>query len=129
MIDVLIVEPNKLPYKETIKNDLETKQKIVGGLIEVTSLLDDDSVDIICNEEGKILGLPLNRDVGYDIIAGTFIIAGTADDEGEFTSLSEEQIEKYKEVFDEKSITDTKNKINAILFNKRNEEFYEGGVN
>ncbi len=37
---------------------------------------------LICNEEGKFLGLPLNRalrdDAGevYDIIAGNFLITG-----------------------------------------------------
>ena len=123
MIDVLIVEPNKLPYKKTIKNDLETKQKIVGGLIEVTSILDDDDVALICNEEGKVYGLPLNRDIGYDIIAGTFIIAGEVDEEGKFTSLTEEQIERYKKRFDEKSITETENKVTAILLKNNMKNF------
>ena len=30
-IDVLYIEPNKLPVKKTIKNTLEEKQKLVGG--------------------------------------------------------------------------------------------------
>ena len=55
MIDVLIVEPNKLPYEKTIENTLEAKQEIVGGLIECTGLLKDSEVSIICNEEGKYL--------------------------------------------------------------------------
>lgn len=118
MINVLIVEPNELPYEKEIPNTLEAKQEIVGGYIEVTSLLNDDSVSIICNEEGKIDGLPLNRDIGYDIIAGTFIIAGDDHENGEFTSLTDNQIKKYKEIFGKESIAKTEKKISEIMQKK-----------
>ena len=118
MIDVLIVEPNKLPYEKTIENTLEAKQEIVGGLIECTGLLKDSEVSIICNEEGKIFGLPLNRDIGHDIIAGTFIIAGVDYESGEFISLTEEQKERYKNIFNEHSIENTRIKIEHILNRK-----------
>lgn len=118
MINVLIVEPNELPYEKEIPNTLEAKQEIVGGYIECTSLLDDDSVSIICNEEGKINGLPLNRYIGHDIIAGTFIIAGDDYENGEFKSLTEEQIKKYKERFGKESFAETENKIAEILLKK-----------
>ena len=95
MINVLIVEPNELPYEKEIPNTLEAKQEIVGGSIECTSLLDDDSVSIICNEEGKINGLPLNRCIGHDIIAGTFIIAGDDYENGEFNWYDVENQKKY----------------------------------
>ena len=48
---------------------------------------------LVCNEEGKLRGLPANRRVGGDTIAGTFLIAGSAD--GEFCSLSEEDAARY----------------------------------
>ena len=115
MIDVLIVEPNKLPYEKTIENTLEAKQEIVGGLIECTGLLKDSDVSIICNEEGKIFGLPLNRDIGHDIIAGTFIVAGVDYESGEFISLTEEQKERYKNIFNEHSIENTRIKVEHIL--------------
>lgn len=118
MINVLIVEPNELPYEKEIPNTLEAKQEIVGGYIECTSLLDDDSVSIICNEEGKINGLPLNRCIGHDIIAGTFIIAGDDYENGEFKSLTDEQIKKYKERFGKESFAETENKIAEILLKK-----------
>lgn len=118
MMDVLIVEPNKLPYEKRIPNTLEAKQKIVGGLIEVTYMLNDDKVAIICNEEGKIYGMPLNRDIGHDIIAGTFIIVGNDENEEDFISLSKEQVKKYKERFNEESIVETENKITAIALKK-----------
>ena len=59
---------------------------------------------IICNEEGKLNGLPLNRaliddDSGeiYDIVAGTFLVTGLTEDN--FGSLNEEQIKKFSERF------------------------------
>jgi len=115
VINVLIVEPNELPYEKEIPNTLETKQKIVGGLIECTGMVDDPDVVLIMNEEGKINNLPLNRDIGYDIIAGTFIIAGDDIENGDFKSLTKDQVEKYKKRFDGQSITETKNKIAAIM--------------
>lgn len=86
--------------------------------------MNDDEVVIICNEEGKIQHLDFNRDIGHDIIAGTFIIAGEDYENGEFKSLTDEQVEKYKKRFDEKSIKETENKITAILL-KNNKEFYD----
>ena len=58
----------------------------------------------ICNEEGKNLGLPFNRplldenDLPYDIICGTFFVAGLGVED--FVSLTEEQIRRYKEHYD-----------------------------
>lgn len=121
-IKVLYVEPNKLPVEMIIDNTLEAKQELVGGYIECVCLLDDDTVFLICNEEGKLEGLPLNRDIGYDIIAGPFIIAGDDQELGEFISLSQEQIEKYKEKFNEKSIDKTNKKILDILSKKNEKE-------
>ena len=117
-IKVLIVEPNKLPYEKVIPNRLRDKQQIVDGYIEYVRLLEDDSVVLICNEEGKINGSEYNRDIDYDIIAGTFIIARECADDGEDRSLTDEQIEKYKERFNQESIEKTNQKIlNIIMHN------------
>ena len=57
----------------------------------------------ICNEEGKLLGLPMNRaltdefGVPYDIVCGTFFVVGIGDED--FTSLTEQQIEKYRKKY------------------------------
>lgn len=117
-IKVLVVEPDKLPYEKVISNTLRDKQQIVDGYIEYVRLLDDDSVVLICNEEGKINGSKYNRDIGYDIIAGTFIIVRENPDDGEDRSLTDEQIEKYKERFNEKSIDKTNQKILSIKTHK-----------
>lgn len=94
-IRVLIVEPNKEPRQVRIEHTLKNLQKIVGGLIEFVEL--EYNVDLICNEEGKLLNLEFNRVITNDVIVGTFIIAGQ--NRGETISLSKKQIKKYKKEF------------------------------
>ena len=81
-IKVLLVEPEKYPKEIVIDDSLEAMQEVVGGDIEEYMPFDDD-VAIICNEEGKMRGLPLNRAVYVqdndkkemvDIICGKFFI-------------------------------------------------------
>ena len=55
-----------------------------------------------------------NRDIGHDIIYGPFFIAADDRDSGEFRSLSDEQILKYKMFFDKNSIIRTENKLTAL---------------
>ena len=75
-----LVEPEKYPKEIVIDDSLEAMQEVVGGDIEEYMPFDDD-VAIICNEEGKMRGLPLNRAVYVqdndkkemvDIICGGF---------------------------------------------------------
>ena len=107
-IRVLIVEPNKLPYEKIIPNRLKDKQDIVGGLIEYTRVDNDEKTLLICNEEGKLLGLDWNREIGNkDVIAGTFLLVGDDPDIGEDRSLTDEQVEKYKKRFGKESIKKT----------------------
>lgn len=100
---VLIVEPGQAPVPVAIKNELAELQSIVGGYIEVTQPF-ADNIAVICNEEGKLLGLPANRSfydfrgVLRDTIVGTFVIAGIAGDE--FCSLSPAQILRYTKLFE-----------------------------
>ena len=96
-MDVLIVEPEKSPRMANISGDLESLQKAVGGYIEAVYPY-DDPVAIVCHEEGKLIGLPLNRKLeDYDIIAGTFIVCGLGEED--FDSLTPELAEKYREKF------------------------------
>lgn len=95
MIQALRIEPGTAPEIITVPNKLESLQAAVGGHIEALGL--DRGVCLICNEEGKLLGLPANRQVGGDIIAGTFLIVGEAD--GEFCSLSDTDAAHYTAEF------------------------------
>ena len=121
-IKCLLVEPYELPKEIIIDNTLEAKQKIVGGDIECVYLQNNDDVVLICNEEGKINGMKLNREIGYDIIAGPFLVVGDDYENGEFKSLTSNQLLKYKMYFDENSIIRTENKINEILLKKDDRE-------
>lgn len=102
MMKVLIVEPEKAPREAEIENSLESLQSVVGGYIEATYPF-DDRVAIICNEEGKLQGMPLNRALRdesgtmYDIVAGTFIVCGLGEED--FSSLPPEMMDKYREHF------------------------------
>lgn len=101
-INVLIVEPGKEPRREVIDSGLESMQGIVGGCIE-NAYFYEDPVAIVCNEDGKNIGLPLNRAVRddkgemLDIIAGTFIITGLG--ESCFASLPDDLMDKYEKQF------------------------------
>ena len=57
-----------------------------------------DEICLVCNEEGKLMGLEGNRRVGGDIIAGTFFLAGD-NREGDFCSLTREQLERFGQMF------------------------------
>lgn len=102
---ILIVEPLEKPYIKEIDGSLESMQKIVGGLIQAIYPYEDKNVALICNEEAKLIGLPLNRalydDKGqiYDIIAGTFFLCQAPADSENFESLTDEQISRYKEKY------------------------------
>lgn len=104
-ITVLIVEPGKKPVLKEIGSSLGAMQSVVGGDIEEYMPFEDE-VAIICNEEGKINGLPLNRAV-YDeqshqmieIMAGTFFIAYAPFDSEKFKSLPKEMADKYTQRF------------------------------
>ena len=99
---VLMVEPGKSPYETEIEGGLESLQAAVGGDIQATYPF-DDLVGLICNDEGKLMGLPLNRalydDEGhlYDIVSGNFLIVGLGEED--FTDLPADLMEKYTEHF------------------------------
>ena len=92
----LLVKPYELPEEIELDDSLEAKQNLVGGYIECVDFLKDNNVIFICNEEVKINGMPLNRDIGYDIIAGPFLILGNDYENGDFKSLTDNQIMHYK---------------------------------
>lgn len=103
LIQVVLCEPRKKARIATISNTLPSLQQIVGGYIEAVYPF-DDPVAIICNEEGKINGLELNRALRdengriYDILAGTFLIVGLGEEN--FAALTPEYQEKYRKLFE-----------------------------
>lgn len=103
---VLIIEPLKEPYVKDIDGKLETMQGIVGGLIQAIYPFDHPEIALICNDEGKLMGLPLNRAIFdkdgniVDIIAGAFFLCSAPADNENFEGLTDEQIEKYTKRFE-----------------------------
>lgn len=101
-ITTVKVEPMKEPVIACLKNDLDSLQKAVSigapeqGLIEFVWL--EDNVSILCNEEGKLIGLEPNRRHGDDILCGVFYIVAE-NDEGELISLTDLQQERYSKMF------------------------------
>ena len=86
-IFVIVKEPGKAPETREIGNTLAALQEIVGGYIETVTLATD--LVIICNEEGRLLGLPFNcRICGWDFV-GTVILAGVQGDE--FSDVPDEE--------------------------------------
>lgn len=101
-ITVLVVEPRKEPYVKEIDPGLHSLQAEVGGDIGATYPF-SDPVALVCNDEGKLIGLDLNRGLRdengelYDIMAGTFLVVGLGEED--FASLSPELAQKYMEHF------------------------------
>lgn len=99
---VLVVEPRKEPYLKEIDSGLHALQAEVGGDI-ATSYPFSDPVGLVCNDEGKLIGLELNRSLRdenrnlYDIMAGTFLVVGLG--EASFASLPPDLAQKYMEHF------------------------------
>ena len=103
-INVIYVEPGKEARTIEMKDELSEMQNLVGGLIEEYMPIEDE-VAIICNDEGKMNGMPLNRGIAddngklMDIIAGPFFIAYAPVESEKFLSMPKELEEKYKEKF------------------------------
>ncbi len=105
VIRAVLVKSGEEPEVIEFEHTLEEMQRLVGGgLIQPIFPFDDD-VALICNDEGKLMEMPLNRALYdlrgevYDIIAGDFFICRAPADSDTFTSLTDEQVERYMERF------------------------------
>ena len=104
LMRVVMVEPGKPAYEAEAENKLRPLQRAVGGLIEVTCPFGEDAA-IISNEESKLIGLPANRRIYGEIYAGAFLIAGD-NHEGEFCSLTDEQVNFFTRRFSQPEVFD-----------------------
>ena len=103
-ISVLLIQSGKYPKSVEIEDSLEAMQAVVGGDIEEYMPFEDE-VALICNDEGKVNGLPLNRAVYdsdhqiIDIMAGDFFICHAPFASEKFLSLPPDLAKKYSEKF------------------------------
>ncbi|WP_040658741.1 DUF3846 domain-containing protein [Oscillibacter ruminantium] len=102
---VLLVKPNQIPRAYDLEDSLDAMQALVGGSIQAVFPF-QEPVALVCHEEGKLLGLPLNRalshpDTGevYDIISGPFFLCAAREDSETFESLTPAQIDTYTQQF------------------------------
>ena len=101
-ITVLMVEPEKKPYVKEIDPGLSSLQHEVGGYIQAVYPF-AEPVALICDEEAKLTGKPLNRALRdadgdiYDIVAGKFFIVGLGEED--FASLHPDHIKKFSELY------------------------------
>lgn len=89
---IMIKEVGHAPRVEERELSLADMQELVGGYIECLSI--SDRVDMWLNEEGKLIGLPLNMLISHkgelvDTIQGDVFFAAH-DGDGETVSLTEE---------------------------------------
>ena len=99
---ILVIEPEKAPYEKEIGDDIHDMQAIVGGCLEPIYFEPKETAIAWCNDEFLLNGSQPNRIVGNVLVHGTFFVSGNYMNEyGEWDScsLTDEQIEKYKEQF------------------------------
>ena len=94
----IIKEPGKKPRITEIENKLSALQEAIGGYIETVTLAEDCC--IICNEEGRLQGLPYNLTFCGILFVGTILFVGVAGDE--FVDLSECQVRTIMKCMEEK---------------------------
>ena len=103
-IRVILVEPGKQARIADIEGSLEGYYRAIGADTIQAVYPYEEEVCIICDDEGKLTGRPLNRALRdedtkeiYDIIAGTFFVCSCK--EPRYTSLSTDQQRRYLEQF------------------------------
>lgn len=83
-------EPGKRPVVVEIEDDLKALQEAVGGWIETVTL--PYGLCVICNEEGRIMGLPFNTIFAGIPLVGTFLVVGTKGED--FADVPEKYVPK-----------------------------------
>lgn len=98
---VLYFKVGRPPVVKDIDGSLESMQKLVGGYIQSMPL--SYNTALVCDEDGKVKGRPVNRvaftDDGdlIDYICGDFFIVGTGSED--FVSLTDEQAARYIDMY------------------------------
>ncbi len=106
-IRAIVARPGEKAYVTEIEPSYKELSELVGGHIEATYPLSTE-VAIICDECGKLKGKMPNRlvygkltkDTDWcDIYAGTIVIVRSQIELDDFTSLTDEQVDLYMDVY------------------------------
>ena len=87
-MQVVIKYPREAPMVTDIPTTLEALQEAVGGYIETVTVAED--LCLLCNEEGRILGLEPNCSIFGVHFVGPVLAVGVRGDD--FTGISDEYI-------------------------------------
>lgn len=104
-IKVIIKQPGKEMKVGYIENELKTIQILVGGYIEtIRPIQQNQNIIAVLNDCGKILNLEPNFLFNNsDIVVGNVIFT-KSDDEGEFISLNEKDINEISKFLEKWSV-------------------------
>lgn len=97
-VRVIVIEPNGVPETRIVKRNLETFQGIVGGYIEMMTVV-NNGIAMYINEEGRMNGMPLNTvasAIAHRLVFGPVVIFRSARGENE-DSLTEDDIRAITE--------------------------------
>ena len=109
---VILLKPGELAEIVEIDDNLESMQRLVEGNIEEYMPFEDASdprigdCAVVCNEEGKMRGMELNRGISdqngrlQDIIAGPFFICYAPVESEKFLSMPPDLEEKMRKKFE-----------------------------
>lgn len=97
---IVLKKVNQDPEVMEIAPNLKVYQNLVGGLIDCMDIEND--ISIVFDDEGKLKGKDINLIVSKgawtDFIVGDLFFIGIDKEEGEFVSLTDEQIEYIMDI-------------------------------
>ena len=139
MLRVILCEPGETAEVVEIEDELESMQDLVGGLIEpydpFYSETDPryENVILVCNEEGKLMQLPLNRAIVdedgqvMDVIAGPFFLCYAPVESERFLSMPPDLEEEFRKKYEfPEKIYRTEKGFEVIRFDPRKTEAERG---
>lgn len=96
---VIFVEPGKPARTERFRGELKEMQAMVGGSIETVHPFEDKGAVLICNRDGKNMGLTPNRTIRGVVVAGNFFVCAETEAGDDFTSPDRRQMKRYLDMF------------------------------
>jgi len=88
-LKIIIKKPeSKYGYMQDVKLDNQFIQSVVEGYYEVFPVnYKDKRLNILCNENGKILKMAPNMIIGYELLVGNIIICGMNEERDDFGDI------------------------------------------